>query len=245
MSVQDDAREVEVRELFGLHVPDDHSRGGTDAVLELDGKIIEFELKSTTKGSVTTVRDFGPDHVEKWKSKHWLIGRYKSVKGRGVKLSYCLYGSPAMMAPWINEKAAYIAPDLSLAGLAPAKMTIDDLYIVLGKKKIYSYEDAWALQKKQYKKEEYDQLMDVDNGYSPERMLQILKDRTAYLLRRGSTLNNPHIPASYFKGWERITSDHSERLIELVRDSFKPEPELQPAQPDRQPAARQSSLFGR
>jgi len=36
----------------------------------------------------------------------------------------------------------------------------------------------------------------------------------------GSTLNNPHIPASYFSGWEHIEDDHAARLRELVADAL-------------------------
>ncbi len=62
--------------------------------------------------------------------------------------------------------------------------------------------------------------MDLENGYSTSRMLEILRDRCRYLIERGSTLNNPHIPGSYFQDWEQITVCHAERLRELVRDSF-------------------------
>ena len=51
-------------------------------------------------------------------------------------------------------------------------------------------------------------------------MLKILKQRCKYLIERGSTLNNPHIPASYFDGWERITKNHAKRLNELVFQSL-------------------------
>ncbi len=47
-------------------------------------------------------------------------------------------------------------------------------------------------------------------------MLQIIQERTEYLIKRGSTLNNPHIPEKYFKGWEEITENHAKRLRELV-----------------------------
>jgi len=59
-------------------------------------------------------------------------------------------------------------------------------------------------------------LQDVDGGYSPTRMLEILSDRAKYLIERGSTLNNPHIPARYFNGWEEITQNHAQRLRQLV-----------------------------
>lgn len=40
--------------------------------------------------------------------------------------------------------------------------------------------------------------MDLPDGYSPKRMLEILRLRARYLLDRGSTLNNPHIPKRFF-----------------------------------------------
>ena len=52
-------------------------------------------------------------------------------------------------------------------------------------------------------------------------MLLILRDRCQYLIERGSTLNNPHIPASYFKGWERIITNHGQRLRELVTKTIQ------------------------
>jgi hypothetical protein len=73
MAVQDDARETELIQRFGLERPTNSSRSGIDAILHLPGVDIPFELKSTSVESVTTVRDFSPDHVEKWKNKHWSI----------------------------------------------------------------------------------------------------------------------------------------------------------------------------
>ena len=75
MPIQDDERENEQIQLFGLTKGE--GRSGTDAFLIFeDGSNIPFELKSTTNGSVTTVRDFGFDHILKWKHKHWIISKY-------------------------------------------------------------------------------------------------------------------------------------------------------------------------
>jgi hypothetical protein len=52
-------------------------------------------------------------------------------------------------------------------------------------------------------------------------MLEIVKDRAQYLIERGSTLNNPHIPFSYFDGWTEITKNHAEQLRAMVRTYFK------------------------
>ncbi len=217
MAVQDDVRENELRILFGLKDPEE-GRSGNDAILILDGRDIPFELKSTTRGSVTTVRDFGPDHIEKWTEKHWLIGFYNR---KVTKLEYSLYGSPNMMKPWIDEKAKYVKPDYEIAECVANYLTKEDLFNIAGRKDIYTIEDAKLLQKKQYNIAKYRELMDVGTGYTHERMLEILKDRCGYLLKRGATLNNPHIPESYFAGWEKITENHANRLRELVREAIQ------------------------
>jgi hypothetical protein len=219
---QDDIREKEMRMLFNLEQQENRSRHGTDAILNIDGEELEFELKSvTTNGGLTTVRDFGPDHIAKWKNKHWLIAVYK-----GATLLHCKYGSPAAMAPWIEHKWRYIKTDFELARHVPSLITLETLFSVIGKQEIYSLSDAKKLHKAQYKTSEYIHLMDVFEdqggkknpvGYTPARMLDILKDRAKYVIERGSTLNNPHIPASYYANWEEITKEHAIRLRQLVR----------------------------
>lgn len=218
MTVQDDSRENELIQLFNLERPVNFTRSGIDGILTLKTLKIPFELKSTTKTSVTTVRDFGLEHLRKWRGKHWLFGFYE--KG-GKTLKYCLYASPRMMAPWISEKSAYVASDYKIAQLIPELININLLYEIVGKKEVYTLEDAQSLQKRQYTIQEYRNKMDLEFGYSPDRMLSILKDRCQYLISRGSTLNNPHIPASYFKGWERITTNHAQRLRELVTETIQ------------------------
>jgi hypothetical protein len=208
---QDDTRENAMRELFKLYKDESEGRSGIDAYLDLDGHTLPFELKTTSKGSVTTVRDFGLDHIEKWRGKHWLIGFFIGNR------EYYKYGSPVMMAQWIQDKRNYIASDLKLASLSSDNLNLDDMYSVLGKKTSYTYEDARNIQKMQYKKEEYISLQDINDGYSPPRMLEMLKDRVKYLIQRGSTLNNPHIPLKYFNEWPEITENHADQLRKLVR----------------------------
>jgi hypothetical protein len=212
---QDDTRENAMRELFRLYKDESEGRSGIDAYLDLDGHVLPFELKTTSKGSVTTVRDFGLDHIEKWRGKHWLIGFFIGNR------EYYKYGSPGMMVQWIQDKGNYIASDLKLASLSSDNLQLDDMYSVLGKKVSYSYEDARSIQKMQYKKDEYISLQDVNDGYSPSRMLEIMKDRVTYLIQRGSTLNNPHIPLKYFSEWPEITENHAEQLRTFVRIHHK------------------------
>ncbi|MBI3909950.1 MAG: hypothetical protein HY320_03340 [Armatimonadetes bacterium] len=199
-SAQDDARERQLIELFALE--GGRHRSGSDARLVLRGHIEEpFEVKSitTTKG-VSTVRDLNDEHFHKWTGRHWLIGVYQ---GR-TDLKYCWYASPDDMAPWIQAKREYMLTDVKLAELVPSKVTVDVLHEVVGRKDVYDLADAKKLQKRQYGAREYREKMDVSGGYSPQRMLEILRERCAYLLARGSTLNNPSIPISYFKDFERI-----------------------------------------
>ena len=207
---QDDDREKAMRTLFKLQKDEKEGRAGIDAFLEFEGMNLAFELKTTSNGSVTTVRDFGPDHIKKWKDKHWLIGFHIG------KEEYYKYLSPKMMNAWIKEKEEYIRPDFELSNLVSSKLTLNDLYRILEKKEIYSLEDAKSIQKKQYNRDKYLQLQDRENGYSQNTMLNILKDRATYLMQRGSTLNNPHIPFSYFKDIAKITKNHSEELRKQV-----------------------------
>ena len=201
-------------DLFNLHVPKERKRADVDAHLRLDGLELPFELKSTTSGSVSTVRDFGADHIAKWRDKHWIFGFYDKT---GTDLLYCCYGSPAAMAPWIEGKAAYVRPDQLLADMAPAVLGPAHLAAALGAKDVYTPDDARAIMKKQWSAGAYKAAQDVPGGYSQGRMVEILQERCRYVILRGSTLNNPHIEAGYFTGWERIVEDHAARLRALVR----------------------------
>lgn len=212
---QDDDRENAMIDLFSLYKNDDEGRSGIDAFLNHNGQAIPFELKTTSQGSVTTVRDFGQDHIAKWKDKHWLIGFF--LKGE----EYYKYDSPSEMVEWIKSKEKYIAPDFKLASLVPEKINLKDMFEIIGEKEIYTYDDAVSIQKMQYKKEKYLALQDLALGYSAQRMLEIVKDRAKYLIKRGSTLNNPHIPFSYFDGWAKITENHAEQLRGMVANYFK------------------------
>lgn len=214
MPVQDDAREKELTQLFNLWVPEQRSRGDTDAFLRIDGTEQPFELKSTTSGSVSTVRDFGAEHIAKWKNLHWIFGFYTPD---GSKLLYCHYASPADMAPWVQGMEDYVRPDVVLAIEASKMVSQDTLDTIFPPKDVYTLEDAKSIMKQQWGSDEYLAAQDVPGGYSADRMVEILKKRCFYVIRRGATLNNPHIPKRYFADWERITEDHAARLRQLVR----------------------------
>lgn len=212
--VQDDVRETQLVNLFNLYVPVERKRDETDAYLRIDNQEFPFELKSTTGKSVSTVRDFGADHIRKWKDQHWIFGFYNK---NGDRLLYCHYASPADMAPWIADREEYVRPDLVLATEASRTIGEETLIKILGEKEEYTYQEAKRIMKLQWSKEEYDNAKDRPDGYSIERMVDILRLRCAYVISRGATLNNPKIPGRYFDGWEKITEDHAAKLRDNVR----------------------------
>jgi hypothetical protein len=217
--VQDDAREREMIQLFNLTVPEDRGRSDVDARLSIDGRIVNFELKSTTGKSVSTVRDFGPEHIRRWRAGlHWLFAFYD--KG-GTRLNYCVYASPEDMAPWIADKERYILPDVKLAESLPGLVTADMVVGILGDKSSYTLADAKWIMKNQWRREDYLRHQDLDGGYSLQAMVEMLSQRARYVILRGATLNNPHIEPSFFDGLERITEEHAVRLRELVRAYFR------------------------
>jgi hypothetical protein len=234
---QDDVRENRLVDLFNLSRPANRSGQGTDAVLAIDGWEIEFELKSVTTGSsVSTVRDLGPDHIAKWQGKHWIIAFYDQLD-----LLHCKYGSPDAMKPWIDEKWEYIRLDFEMAGLVPELITADAMFKIIGEKDLYTYADARRIHKNQYKLAEYRACMDRQNGYSQTRMLDIFRDRARYVIKRGATLNNPHIPSAFFSSWPTIQDDHALQLRALVRNWLASTPPQPPRPNDSLPAGQQRS----
>lgn len=235
--VQDNVREEELRTLFGLTKEESTGRNGVDAYLDLNNTKYEFELKSTTTGNVTTVRDFGLSHIEKWKNKHWIIGYYSNLQ----ILQYAIYAPPSFMKQWIDEKQNYIELDFKFAALIPESVTMKHFNALLPNKSRYTLQDAKFIHKKQYSKEKYKSMMDLHNGYSKERMLEIMQDRICYLIQRGSTLNNPHIPANYFKEFPAqyfIKDDFQKNLQKLMNNHSS-----QIKSPNLNRMSQQSELF--
>lgn len=226
MTVQDDAREHELCNLFNLQWDPHHERSGTDAVLsfthEGESLLIQFEVKSTTGDSVSTARDVGMNHINRWRQKHWIIGFYSSTMGIRAQLNYAIYLSPDEISPWIDSLEEYIRPDFMLAQRTPEKLSNADLIAVCGNKQFYTLDDARKIFKKQWKlseyKERFDYPEDSPKCYSPQRMLQILRHRARYTMERGATLNNPHIPKGFLHRFynERITTDFALRLREKL-----------------------------
>jgi hypothetical protein len=216
MPVQDDAREQELVREFNLCWDPDHQRSGVDATLEiaLSGRTfrIDVEVKSTTRKGVSTARDVGIDHIRRWRRMFFVIGTYKK-RGHRLALEHSLCLTPLDLESWIAGIESYIAPDFQLAQRASEKLDLSDLFAICGSLSTYSIDDARKLHKRQWTAKQYksaaDRMVDGEPRISQQKMLEILRLRSAYIAKRGATLNNPHIPLTYlerFKGTDRIVT---------------------------------------
>ncbi|WP_043363698.1 hypothetical protein [Methyloversatilis discipulorum] len=230
MPVQDDAREQELVREFNLRWDPDHQRSGVDATLEIEvsGRCLrlDVEVKSTTRKGVSTARDVGLDHIQRWRRMFFVIGTYDK-RGHRLALQNSICLTPLDMEGWIAGIESYIAPDYLLAQRASAKLDLADLFTICGNQATYSIEDAKRLHKRQWTAQQYKDAADTKVGDEPrisqQRMLEILRLRSAYIAERGATLNNPHIPLTYldrFKGTDRIITPGSsaEAIRRLARE---------------------------
>ncbi len=185
-----------MRELLGLRAGE--GRADVDAFFDFSSKGLRYatpiELKSTTVGSVSTGRDIGPDHLTKWRERIWVIAFYGAS---GEDIERLLVLAPADMDDWISRIEGYIRPDFAIADRASQRLSSLDMQVVCGEKSSYTLEDARRLFKRQWQKRRYLAEMDLQDGYSTAKMLEIFRLRTQYLIGRGATLNNPHIPKGY------------------------------------------------
>jgi len=203
VNVQDDTREEEIRTLAGL----EKIGGRTDVDAHLtdypEYGNIPFELKSSTGKSVSTGRDVGHDHLTKWDSIDWLVGFYIEVNNE-LSLSELYHFGPGDL-DWFKEKISYIEADYVLLDLI--SQSVDDSFVT----RIFGDDDEFDVkivkkflkQQKMYPSGErlkvgmIQEMADLPSGiFSRSAMVQVVKERAKYLVHRGGTLNNPHIPKS-------------------------------------------------
>lgn len=108
-TVQDKNREEKLRKLLNLIDPKE-GRMGCDAI---DNKNRKYELKSMTKNSCTTSRDVGLHTIQKWRTRHWIIGKGKNLKN-GFVFEEIYYVSKKNMEEWYLSIENKIKPDLDL-----------------------------------------------------------------------------------------------------------------------------------
>jgi hypothetical protein len=214
MPVQDDERERELVRMFNLDWDPAHQRAGVDAVLgfDVDGRPwrMEVEVKSSTGSTVSTARDVGMEHIQKWRRKLFVIGFY-TKEARRPELRHCLCLTPLDMEPWIASVEAKILIDFKLALRASRRLALGDLFEVCDEKETYSLQDAKRLHKQQWTVDEYAAALDTkvrgEPRISQAKMLSVLQLRAKYIAERGATLNNPHITKKHldrFAGTSRM-----------------------------------------
>lgn len=217
---QADAFEDFMAERFGMFGTR-QGRGGLDAEFEVaPDRIVPFELKSTDRTSFSTARDVGREHIQKWRARHWLFGVFERGMPPRETAREFLYASPRLLAGWLDQQEAYVGIDWDLVGRVPALIDLEAMRLIVGRKSRYALADVQKLLKSQKLEQGedvigelrvllrergiaaprrmtadiYRALMDQPGGYSAERMLTLVRERCRYLLDRGSTRNNPHIP---------------------------------------------------
>lgn len=235
MPVQDDERERELVRLFNLKWDPAHQRTGVDALLQLTvkKKSLEFEVevKSTTGNTVSTARDVGMPHIEKWRNKFFVIGFYTKEQKR-PELKCCLCLTPDDMRPWIDSIEQKILTDFKLAALSSKRLVLADLFDVCGEQKAYSIADAKRLHKQQWTSAQYaaaqDILVDGKKCISPKNMLALLQLRSQYIAERGATLNNPHITKTHlnqFFGTDReVKGDWAASIRDIAANFVHAQP---------------------
>lgn len=237
MTVQDDERERELVRMFNLDWDPAHQRAGVDAVLDVtvDNRRcrLEVEVKSSTGATVSTARDVGMEHIQKWRHKLFVIGFY-SREARRPELQQCLCLTPTDMEPWIASIEAKILIDFKLALCASRRLVLSDLFEVCGQQETYSLADAKRLHKQQWTREEYDAALDTavaqQRRISQSKMLEILQLRSKYIAERGATLNNPHISKTHlsaFAGTDRVVtgSNWAAGVRRIATDFVRANPE--------------------
>lgn len=234
MTVQDDERERELVRLFNLDWDPAHQRSGVDATLRVVAggveRVIEVEVKSTTKDTVSTARDVGMQHVQRWRSKLFVIGFY-TRDARRPELKRCLCLTPSDMADWIDGIAAKVELDHRIAQRARSALTLNDLYAVCGEQRVYSMAMARDVLRQQWSADQYSGATDVVDAegkpsLSPAAMLEILRARAQYIAERGATLNNPHISSrhlSRFEGTDRdVRADWAAQIRKIALEWLTP-----------------------
>lgn len=203
---QDDERERELVRMFNLAWDPAHQRAGVDALLDtsIDGRNYQFEVevKSTTGDTVSTARDVGMEHIQRWRRMLFVIGFY-SKDARRPELNRCLCLTPVDMEPWIESIERKMLIDFKIAARASRRLQIDDLFDVCGMQNSYSIQDAKRLHKQQWSPAQYESSLDTSEDGLPRisqlKMLEILQLRSRYVAERGATLNNPHVTKAHLR----------------------------------------------
>jgi hypothetical protein len=100
VKVQDNRREIQIATLLGLLLAE--SRIEHDAT---DDRNNLYELKTTTKGSVSTARDFGPKHIERYRKRYFVIVSGENLVD-GFLAQRAFFLAPCHMETWYSKMQA-------------------------------------------------------------------------------------------------------------------------------------------
>lgn len=198
---------------MGLKQNQNRKRHDIDAFLDINAVRINFELKSSTVGGISTASPLTLDHVNKWRSYHWIFGIYDK---KSEKLKKCIYASPSMMKEWLDFVEEDIQRGITISKMLVSKIDYPILHAIFGNKKEYTFKEAKKVFKRLYTPKKYKDLQDVKNGYSKERMLYMFREHNLSYLIKGSWLNNPKIPKEYYKKFPVIRNNSKEELIKIL-----------------------------
>lgn len=107
--VQDGTREYSLASLSGLILGT--SRIDVDAWDRFGNP---FELKTTSKGGVSTARDLGIQHLNKWRERFWVIANFKNFED-GFSFGRIFFLAPVHMEGWYSKIEACLRKDMELA----------------------------------------------------------------------------------------------------------------------------------
>jgi hypothetical protein len=118
---QDNKRELVLIEMFGLNRISKNSRGLYDAIDDY-GNI--FELKSTSKSNVSTARDCGLKHIERWRKEYWIVGIWDCA----CELYKDIYFlSPLDLEDWIIKVEMKIKERMELMSKISSRINLNAL----------------------------------------------------------------------------------------------------------------------
>jgi hypothetical protein len=206
---QDDARERAMVAALNLTTrPDREGEDGfKDVNLNGQSHRLLFECKSApVNKEFSTSRDTGMSKLNEWSNYHFAFGWFVARDNIPIRM---WYGSPRMMRGWLEKEKEYLQSDLTLSGIVPAK--VDDAIVtaLFGDGQQFTYAQMYKVMKAQWegrggRPSRYKDYADIhkvrrtaDNLYSRKVALRATQERTDYLMRRGSTVNNRHISRGY------------------------------------------------
>lgn len=107
--VQDNGREAALIDLFRLS-----AGGGRIGIDAFDESGHPFELKTTSKGGVSTARDVGPHTVGQWLSKYWIVAMGKNYRS-GFSISNVFFLAPVHLKAFCDRIMSRFQADIELS----------------------------------------------------------------------------------------------------------------------------------